>query len=523
MDFKSINWDLCVLCQANETCVVTPLESGYKTLADNWQKWQDEIGNFPFDVSLATLPDGSDLLQVLRQNNARWHRDCERKINSKNITRCLDRKRKVPVGSENKDESNKRRTFRDNASTHIFPNSCFLCKHSKKEKLRSVSTMNLDTKIKECAQCINDFDLLAKIGTSDLIALEAKYHCSCLTVLFRKKETSNQVGPNPNKECEGTVFAELVDYIEDTLLEKPDNVFRLIDLVKLYCERLHQLNIKDIDVNSTRLKERLLIHVPHLVANKEAKHVYITSDKTVGSMLKDNYETDFDELSLHMSKVVKTIRRNAFDLEPDSNDYMKQDYPVPHSLQSLVSMLLYGTNITEQVLSVAISPAVTTIAQLIIFNMQKRPRVNLKQDLVRKQYHHKRREPSIPVYISLKLHALTRKKQLVDCLFNMGVCVSYSRTQDIVTGLANRVCEVYNRESVVCPPQLQKGLFTLGAIDNIDHNPTSTTARGSFHGTSLSLFQNIFNESFTDFSSDTDDETADMTHQKRSTQHLPLY
>lgn len=34
-----------------------------------------------------------------------------------------------------------------------------------------------------------------------------------------------------------------------------------------------------------------------------------------------------------------------------------------------------------------------------------------------------------------------------------------------------------------------KRLFTTGAYDNIDHNPSATTAKGSFHGTGISLFQ----------------------------------
>ena len=43
--------------------------------------------------------------------------------------------------------------------------------------------------------------------------------------------------------------------------------------------------------------------------------------------------------------------------------------------------------------------------------------------------------------------------------------------------------------TVVCPPNLLQGLFTAGAIDNIDHNTSSTTTTGSFHGTGISLFQ----------------------------------
>ncbi len=32
-------------------------------------------------------------------------------------------------------------------------------------------------------------------------------------------------------------------------------------------------------------------------------------------------------------------------------------------------------------------------------------------------------------------------------------------------------------------------LFTVGALDNLDHNPSSTTAKDAFHGTAMSLFQ----------------------------------
>ena len=55
--------------------------------------------------------------------------------------------------------------------------------------------------------------------------------------------------------------------------------------------------------------------------------------------------------------------------------------------------------------------------------------------------------------------------------------------------LATAVCENITKNSVVYPAQLRKGLFTVSASDNIDHNPSSTTAKGSFHDTGISLFQ----------------------------------
>ena len=59
----------------------------------------------------------------------------------------------------------------------------------------------------------------------------------------------------------------------------------------------------------------------------------------------------------------------------------------------------------------------------------------------------------------------------------------------ISTDLGNSICRQYHQDDVVCPPSLLKGLFTSSAVDNIDHNPSSTTAHDSFHGTGVSLFQ----------------------------------
>ena len=60
---------------------------------------------------------------------------------------------------------------------------------------------------------------------------------------------------------------------------------------------------------------------------------------------------------------------------------------------------------------------------------------------------------------------------------------------EISAQLGDAAVSRYQEEGVVCPPVLRKGLFTTAAMDNIDHNPTSTTATTSFHGTSISLFQ----------------------------------
>ena len=59
----------------------------------------------------------------------------------------------------------------------------------------------------------------------------------------------------------------------------------------------------------------------------------------------------------------------------------------------------------------------------------------------------------------------------------------------IINKTANAVCSQYRADDLVCPPTLQRGLFTVAAADNIDHNLSSSTAQSSFHGTAISLMQ----------------------------------
>ena len=89
----------------------------------------------------------------------------------------------------------------------------------------------------------------------------------------------------------------------------------------------------------------------------------------------------------------------------------------------------------------------------------------------------------------MMVHCQTIKRDLVDKLFQLGLSVSYDRVLTISTCVANGLTEQYTEHGVVCPPALRKNLYTTAAVDNIDHNPSATTAKDSFHGTGISLFQ----------------------------------
>ena len=93
------------------------------------------------------------------------------------------------------------------------------------------------------------------------------------------------------------------------------------------------------------------------------------------------------------------------------------------------------------------------------------------------------------------IHGNTRKRELVDILFHLGLSVSYDRVLDISNDMAIAAAQQYESDGVVCPLIMRKNLFTTAAVDNLDHNPSSSTSHGAFHGTGISLFQNRITES----------------------------
>ena len=93
------------------------------------------------------------------------------------------------------------------------------------------------------------------------------------------------------------------------------------------------------------------------------------------------------------------------------------------------------------------------------------------------------------------VHTKTRKSELVDNLYEFGLSISYNHVLEISTDLGNTICHHYMIEKAVCPPELKGGLFTTAAVDNTDHNPSSTSSHDSFHGTGISLFQHPENTS----------------------------
>ena len=93
------------------------------------------------------------------------------------------------------------------------------------------------------------------------------------------------------------------------------------------------------------------------------------------------------------------------------------------------------------------------------------------------------------MFLGLCIYSRTRNEKLVDFLYEHGLSISYDRVLDIHNAIGDFVVERFVQNGVVCPLSIKRGVFTTVVVDNVDHNPTATSSKTSFHGTSISLFQ----------------------------------
>ena len=138
-----------------------------------------------------------------------------------------------------------------------------------------------------------------------------------------------------------------------------------------------------------------------------------------------------------------------------------------------------GLNVKEQ--EHKESQPCLTVSQTVLFNAKKQSSSSLRPSALR--------EPPLPIYLSLNIQALTRCKKLITELYQLGLSMSYDRLMEMEDWLATAVSKQFKEDGFVSPVCLKKGLFSVGALDNLDHNPSSTTATSSFHGTGISVFQ----------------------------------
>ena len=189
----SIDWKLCVLCQERKEeslqCPAnskkTDLGAGYKTLAENLLLF-NELGMVPFAINLEQLNDGSGVENTLLKNKASWHKSCKDKVNSTKLKRAQKRRKQEDATSHSPVKT-RRTSLVGEGRPNENESKCFFCNNvAGPSGLHKASTFEIDRSVRESAIKLKDTDLLAKLAGGDMVAIEAKYHLTCLAALYNR-------------------------------------------------------------------------------------------------------------------------------------------------------------------------------------------------------------------------------------------------------------------------------------------------------------------------------------------------
>ena len=296
---------------------------------------------------------------------------------------------------------------------------------------------------------MGDRDLLAKLAAAgDMVTLEAKYNSHSLASLYNRCRTNayvnNENVSRQEKRLQGIAFAKTISFIEEFFEEMDTSGvphLRLADLAKMYIAKLEDLGANASNVNSTRLKKRILSTLPDVSAHPQGKHILFISDQDVGEAIKLVNELDADAEAVHLARAARIVRKDILRQNQSFEgtcDTECQENAIPQTLKALINFILKGpsssskkadTEETEE--DINENQAFRSISRLVIYNtivhQKKKPSATAR--------HPREREIPLSIYVALKITGLTRGRSLIDARFNLGLCISYDRVLNICTDL----------------------------------------------------------------------------------------
>lgn len=503
---RQLDWNKCCLCQLDTNEELTSptnnkdkkrVDESYKSLSETLMalKYYDDL---PPNLDLDLLNEGQGLKATLLSRNAMWHRSCRLRFTSTRIRRLEKRKSSLPAPPSPPPAPQTSTTFTRSSSTtpkDLKQYVCFLCtKTDVAEKLTNVMTLEAADTMRKWAWELKKFEL-AGLLQGDLIALEGKYHKLCHTQLFneymrsltaKSKPTTQNVAESEHL-CSVMAFEYIAQLIRDKLHSNgAQYVFKMPSLISAYKRNLEILLGREAssqEVHSTRLRQRILCTFPQLQAHKSGReYILVQTGTNVHQDFISEVEDVTDGDAASYFKLTRSLRREIAKVSCSFSGSFEgecQEASVPPVLIAVLNLLLYGStnNQTDT------KQPVLTIAQLLILNFRLRVRDGRNSRTRREQ------GAPLPMYLALSAYSNNRSSKSVDDMHQLGLSISYKRLHRTISGLCQLQSERAKEEGLVCPSNLKKDLFTIGAYDNIDHNPTSTTSKESFHGTSISIFQ----------------------------------
>ena len=334
------NWELCFICQSDTAQPLTELASSVKLHAQPHkieacytkliQNICDlsEYGDLPRFVIVEDLLSGSGdgvdtssrIVQLMKMNKVVWHKNCRSAVNQQKVDRAK-RKSEVSVQCQSPIKTKQQSSFRENEPGPSTENNdslgikCFFCEKAGDEKdLRKASTLGLDEKGHDAARRAGDVRLQAKLSKGDMIVLEAVYHLTCLTSLYRKADAADHssIQTYTAKLMKAQAIQELIDYIKDH--RTSSMVFNMAHLKALFDKRLASLGYPQSQYHiTTPLRNDIISLIPDIKAIRKPSASWdLVFDQDLSQTLQEMKDTTSSDMRT-LAYAVKILRRDMLD------------------------------------------------------------------------------------------------------------------------------------------------------------------------------------------------------------------
>ena len=486
----SMNYKRCIICQkaksddlrcpASDKNALVVVEA-YQTFLDDWERFR--IAGISVDVKLP-IPDAT--VEFLKSNLAKWHKSCRRQLRSDKLERQSGRKTENTMPQHTTRSSTSlggatSRSMERKVGLKI-EDRCLFCKEPgvKRRALHSFQKLELTEDIRKKALLINDSNILKELSVGDVVSNELKYHASCYTIFNRQYETvltNTDEHENMASHAASKILEEILGLVEEDLAAGR----RYFTLKALYEEMSRRAELHDTPLmNRTRLKNAILQRFSPMLKEEEGfrNEVVLVRSQAMKDLVQSSLvSTAPSEDFRILSKAALICRREMS--KQDSFDFIRDGFSqdcqkkfVPDALKFLVGLIMHGPSHDSDFEN---EQSTLSITQLINFNAAAKNR--------------RRQETPLPIYLGLLIHSKFRNSCIIDELNRLGISVSYNRVKYLERKMGHTVLGQFTVENLVCPTEMRTGLFTVAAVDNIDHNPSARTSKDSFHGTAISLFQ----------------------------------
>ena len=186
-------------------------------------------------------------------------------------------------------------------------------------------------------------------------------------------------------------------------------------------------------------------------------------EQTVTGVVNE-HAMDPDDFFSALRKVANPVRQNILNQNNNFKGHLEgssQADAVPKRLLLVVKALMNGNYSTPN----KFDQETLTCSQIIVSNCRKASKTQTTGKVIKRR-HNVNRETPVMLYVSLKIYSLSRSRDLITHLFNLGLCVSYTIEFWIYASGCMRISE--SPFNCFFPNILKIGLFSITCKDNVD-------------------------------------------------------